>query len=160
MKTGNIIPFGGGKGRGVLSLFRDPFTSLRKDVDALFDNTFTNFPNWMISHTDLTMDIIDSADKVTVKADLPGVSEDEISLRFVDNNLLIQCEKKEEKKEEGDNYYVMERGRGVLTRSISFPFQVDLDSVQAELDKGVLTIKIPKPKEIQGKSKDIPITRK
>ncbi|MCA8929911.1 MAG: Hsp20/alpha crystallin family protein [Alphaproteobacteria bacterium] len=106
-----------------------------------------------------TVDVAETDGEMTVTAELPGVSEDDMHLSLVDNILTIKGEKKaEETKEDKEKHYrLVERSYGSFERSIPLAFKADPDSVKASFKDGVLTVTIPKPPEAAPKSTRIPI---
>ena len=89
--------------------------------------------------------------KLVMKGDLPGVSKDDLHITLEDGTLRIEAEKKEEKAEDGETWYVRERHYGKYSRSMELPFRVAAEKISATLDKGVLEIKLPKAEEAKPK---------
>lgn len=125
--------------------------SLRDAVDRLFEDSFITPQR--ISGSLPKIDIKDKKDSVVVKAELPGIREEDISVEIIDNVMTISGEKKEEKeeKEEDKGYYYKESHTGTFTRSFSLPSEVKASDAEAEMKNGVLTITVPKiePKKAQ-----------
>lgn len=125
--------------------------SLRDAVDRLFEDSFIT-PSKIAGGLP-KIDIKDRKDSVVVKAELPGVKEEDISVEIIDNVMTISGEKKEEKeeKEEEKGYYYKESHTGTFTRSFSLPSEVKAADAEAEMKEGVLTITVPKiePKKAQ-----------
>jgi HSP20 family protein len=90
-------------------------------------------------------------DAFVLKADLPGVREDDLDVSLTGNRLTISGKREEEKKEEGDRYYTYERSYGSFSRSFTLPEGVDAEHIEAELKEGVLNLTIPKRPEVQPK---------
>ena len=90
-------------------------------------------------------------------ADLPGVDEKDVEVVLSDGRLTIKGEKKLEKEEKKQDYYLHERSYGSFARSVALPFEADPDQVKASFAKGVLTVTVPKPPEVKAKQKKIPI---
>jgi HSP20 family protein len=67
----------------------------------------------------------------------------------------IKGEKKEEKEEKAKNYYVSERRYGAFQRSFQLPSGVDAEKIEANFQKGVLTVTLPKTLDAQKKEKKI-----
>ena len=84
-----------------------------------------------------------------IKADLPGVKDEDLDVSLSGNLLTISGKREEEHREEGESYYAMERSAGTFARSFTMPDGVDGASVTAELKNGVLTVQIPKKPEAQ-----------
>jgi HSP20 family protein len=97
------------------------------------------------------VDIYDNDDKVVIKADLPGLSKDDITIDLNNRVLTVQGERSVENEVKEEKYYRRERNYGKFCRAFNMPAEVDSDQIQAEFKDGVLKIDIPKPKEQQPK---------
>jgi HSP20 family protein len=95
--------------------------------------------------------------KLHVTADLPGMSKDNVRVELRDNNLILEGERKEEKKEDREGYFVTERTYGKFYRVIPLPDDVDPDSARASFRDGVLDLTVDLPRNHQAHSKNIPI---
>ena len=132
----------------------DPFASFRREVDRVFDDFFNGFgrglPAWSgASGVTPTLDIADSDKEIVVTAELPGLDEKDFEVTLAGDVLTIKGEKKaESERRNGDAYYV-ERRFGQFSRSVRLPFEVGDEAVEAKYDKGVLTIRVPKPADAQ-----------
>jgi HSP20 family protein len=89
----------------------------------------------------------ESADAVTVEAELPGVDEKDVSVTLANGVLTIKGEKKQESEKKGENYHVTERSFGSFERSILLPDTIDEAKVEAKFDKGVLKVSAAKKPE-------------
>ncbi len=90
------------------------------------------------------VDIIELEGEVVVKAELPGMKKEEISLRISDNNLIISGEKRTEETVERKDYLRLERSHGLFGRSIRLPEGCRVDHVKATYKEGILEVRIPK----------------
>jgi HSP20 family protein len=93
------------------------------------------------------MDLVEKDDHFELRADLPGLSEDDVNVEIQDGVLTISGERREEEEETREGYRRVERAFGRFTRSISLPDGINPDEVQANFENGVLTVRIPKPQE-------------
>ena len=91
------------------------------------------------------MDLAETEGEFVLKADLPGLSEGDVSIELEDNVLTVSGERKAEHEERKEGYYRVERSFGRFSRSLTLPEGVDADAVKASFDHGVLEIHIPKP---------------
>lgn len=138
----------------VPSMFR-----LQQRMNRLFDNFFDGgeeFPA-MEGFTP-SIDLMDSPEKLVVKAEVPGVDPNEIEISVQDNVLTLTGEKKSEKEEKGKTWYRRESMYGKFSRSIPLPAAILGDKIEAATDAGVLTITLPKsetakPRKIAVKTK-------
>ena len=93
------------------------------------------------------MDLVESEGHFVLKADLPGLTQDDVSIEISDNTLTLSGERKAEHESREKGWYRLERSSGRFSRSLSLPEGVDADAVTAEFDNGVLEVRIPKPEE-------------
>ncbi|AXS39370.1 Hsp20/alpha crystallin family protein [Breoghania sp. L-A4] len=136
-----------------------PFSSLHKEIDRLFDDfTKRGLPGAeMFGGKMPAIEVTETDGGVDVTAELPGVAESDIDVSINDHYLTIKGEKKQEKETKDKDVHVSERSYGAFRRTISLPFEPDSDKVQADFDKGVLSVHIPKPAEVAQKEKKIKI---
>jgi HSP20 family protein len=156
-----------GKGQGgrLPSRYMDPFQAFRGEMDRLFDDFLgglPTFPNLRQSFTAAqvltpALDVKETEKELVVKADLPGIDEKDVHLTLQDGVLTMRGEKKSERKDERENYHLVERSHGSFQRSIRLPETIDEDKVEARFDKGVLTVTVPKRPEMVKAEKKIAI---
>jgi HSP20 family protein len=91
------------------------------------------------------MDLVETEDDFVLRADLPGLSEEDVNIELEDNILTISGERKAEHEERKEGYYRVERSSGSFSRSLTLPEGVDPDAVKASFDRGVLEVRVPKP---------------
>ena len=103
------------------------------------------------------VDIVETEDSYQIHAELPGITEDEVNVTLNNNVLTLSGEKKQEVKDEKENYVRVERTYGKFERSFSLPSNIVADKVDADYKDGVLTITVPKAEE--AKSRTIKIKR-
>jgi HSP20 family protein len=136
--------------------FFDPFVRFRREVDRMFDDFFSDFGGRALrpmtgSWHGVTpmIDVTETAKEMVVTAELPGLDEKDFEVTLSGDVLTIKGEKKAEHEEKSGDAYYMERRFGTFSRSVRLPFEVQDEKVDARYDKGVLTIRIPKPVEVQ-----------
>lgn len=127
----------------------DPFTSLHREMNRLFDDF--RVPSGAAegetgSLIEARMNVSETDDAYRITAEIPGVKEDDIDIRLDDDVLTIRGEKKFERTEgsEKENYHFVERSYGSFQRSMRLPTPVDPEQVDATCDDGILTITLPK----------------
>ena len=98
------------------------------------------------------IDLVENEHEYVLRADLPGLSENDINVELANDVLTVSGERKSEHEERKQGYYRVERSSGAFRRSIRLPDGVDPESVQASFDRGVLEVTVPKP-ERQGPHK-------
>jgi HSP20 family protein len=155
MARNPLSPFRSG-GLGAGSFGSDPFLSLHREMNRLFDDVFRGTPSqapsiWGQSgESGMLMPQVDvsKTDKeLKICAELPGVSENDVDVSLDDDVLTIRGEKKFERKDEKENYHFVERSYGTFQRSLRLPYSVDPEQVQARFENGVLNVTVPKTKQ-------------
>ena len=119
----------------------EPFSS---DFNRLFNTLFdeSRSQRWVPA-----MDLVEADDHFLLRADLPGLGEDDVAIEIRDNALTISGERRSEYEKRERGWYRVERATGRFSRTLSLPDGIDPDAVTAEFDKGVLEVRIPKPEE-------------
>lgn len=101
------------------------------------------------------VDISETNDQISIKADIPGMNKDEIKIVVHENTLTLKGERHSEKKEEKTNYYRMERTCGSFYRSFTLPSMVNSSKIKANYVNGVLEVSLPKVEEAKPKEIEI-----
>ena len=124
--------------------------SIQQEMNRLFGTFFdspTGAGNGGSRRWIPAMDLVEERDHYVLRADLPGVSEDDVKVELEDNVLTISGERKSEHEQRKEGYYRVERASGAFSRSLALPEGIDPDSIQARFEKGVLEVRVPKPEE-------------
>src|SRR3954453_8709631 len=125
--------------------------SLQQEMNRLFNTFFESPPagggNGGARRWVPAMDLVETEDHFILRADLPGLSESDIDLALEDSVLTVSGERKAEHEERGEGFYRVERATGSFSRSLTLPEGVDAEAVTARFDRGVLEVRIPKPRE-------------
>jgi len=103
------------------------------------------------------VEVCDTKDSVVVKAQVPGVSQDQLQVHITDDTLTLKGEVTEEDKQEDKHFYRREFHYGAFARTVALPMAVQADKATAQLKDGVLEITLPKSPSAQAKVKQIPI---
>lgn len=103
-----------------------------------------------------TVDISEAENSFDIRAELPGVSENDVNVSVTDNVLSIKGEKHHEAETDGKNYHRVERRYGGFQRSFTLPRHVETSDIKAGFKDGVLTLTIPKAEV--AKPTEIPIS--
>jgi len=140
----------------------DPFTQLQHEVDRLFSEFSRGVPamRWPFAGDGAlspTIDVSETDKALEVTAELPGVEEKDIDVTLSDGLLTIKAEKKAEKETKEKTYHLVERSYGAFRRTLSVPFDADPNKVEAQFEKGVLKVTLPKPPEVAKKARSIKI---
>jgi HSP20 family protein len=102
-------------------------------------------------------DVKETKDAYVVRADLPGVRDSDVEISVTANVLTLSGRREQENREEGEQFFALERSYGSFMRTLTLPDGANLDDVKADMKDGVLTLVIPKRPEIQPRK--ISITR-
>lgn len=141
----------------------DPFTSLQREVNRMFDDVFrTGLPAVAGRESAVlspSIDVREREDHIEVHAELPGVKPEDVDITLDDDIVTLRGEKKFERTEDKENLHVMERSYGSFARSLRLPFSPDPDQVKADFADGVLTIRMPRPAEQRQRQRHIQIGR-
>lgn len=100
------------------------------------------------------LDVSETESEFCVKIDLPGIKPEEVKVEVLDNNLVVSGNRNTESEESTGSFHRVERRSGSFTRSISIPSEVDVESIDAHYEHGVLAVTLPKlakqqPKKVQ-----------
>jgi len=164
-----------GNGERVPTVF-DSLTSLRDEMNHLFDDFFTGFerraptlfrsyePGWLLGRMrgELlpAVDVAEDDKEVKLTAELPGMKEEDIEVVLRDDMLTVKGEKKSERKEEKENYHLTERRYGSFERTFRLPESAMPDKISASFGDGVLTVIVPKKAEPKKEGKKIKVAKK
>ncbi|MFZ5649029.1 MAG: Hsp20/alpha crystallin family protein [Bacillota bacterium] len=140
--------------------FRD-LVNLQNSINRLFDENYSLFRlpdgNNLTQGLAFPVDIKDTADAVVIKAEIPGVKREDVSVIYNENILTIRGERKHEEKEEGASYIKVERRYGSFSRSFSLDVPVDHEKIKASYKDGILEINLPKKEKAKSKEIDIEV---
>jgi HSP20 family protein len=90
------------------------------------------------------VDIYETDDALVLKAELPGVSTDEVSIEIHQNTLTLRGQRTHNAEVKEDRYHRVERAYGSFQRAFTLPMLVDQEKVQATYRDGVLELRLPK----------------
>ena len=125
-------------------------TTLQNEMNRLFNTAFdapasgggAGLRRWMPA-----MDLVETDEHFVLRADLPGMTENDVKIELEDTILTVSGERRAEHEEEKEGYHRVERAFGSFTRTLTLPKGVDPEAISASFDKGVLEVRIPKPEE-------------
>jgi len=101
------------------------------------------------------VDIFEKDNKIVIKAELPGISRDDISVDVSDGVLTLSGERSYENEVNEGSFYRKERAYGKFQRSFALPEGLDPDKIDADFSDGVLNVEIPRPEEKKPKKIDV-----
>ena len=133
------------------SPWRD-LADVQNRLTGFFDDIPVGRRSWAPS-----VNVTETADALTLTAELPGLTEDSLSIELENNVLTLSGEKSEHVTEEDEElrYHVVERRYGSFRRSFSLPRTVKSDDIAATFENGVLTVSLPKAPEAKGRAIEI-----
>jgi HSP20 family protein len=121
---------------------RSPWTGLENEINQLFETALSGVAAGQ-SRTEFPVDLYEDKENTYVRAELPGVTRDAISVEMVEGYLTITAARKEKTGEQEESLS--------FSRSISIPDEIQADKVSAAYLDGVLTVTLPKREEVKPK---------
>src|ERR671922_3044210 len=119
----------------------EPFSQeVNRLFNTLFDVTDAGVQRWVPA-----MDLVETDDHFVLRADLPGLGEDDVKIEFEDGTLTVSGERKAEHESKNEGYYRVERAFGSFSRSLTLPQGVDPEAVTAGFDPRGLEGRLPQP---------------
>src|SRR4051812_28379595 len=107
-------------------------SSLQTEMNRLFNTVFdAPAPNGGIRRWVPAMDLVETKDDFVLRADLPGVKQDDVKIEIEDSVLTISGERKTESEAQEEGFYRLERAFGTFSRSLTLPKGVNADAVSA-----------------------------
>jgi HSP20 family protein len=97
------------------------------------------------------LEMYEKKDKVVVRAEIPGMKQEEVDISVEDNTLTIKGERKAESEVKDEDYSRCELSYGRFSRSVALPSKVQAEKVEASYDNGILEITLPKAPEAKPK---------
>ena len=135
--------------------------SLKRDINALVVRFVEKIGNLDLPWQDneAKSDVVQAGDAVEISIELPGMDLADIDLSISGDMLVVKGEKKVERQEEKQGYFLSERAYGQIYRAIPLPPGLDTDAAKADLKNGVLTISIPQSAEARSSMKKISVNK-
>lgn len=93
------------------------------------------------------MDLVERDDAYVLRADLPGLTEEDVHIELEDSVLTVSGRRSLEQERKGEGYYRVERAFGEFSRSLTLPEGINPEAIRANFENGVLEVHIPKPEE-------------
>ena len=120
---------------------RSPWRGLESEIDRLFYSALSDYSGG--AGSEFPVDIYEDKDNTFVRAELPGVSREDVNVELVEDTLTITAVRKQKtgEKEESSSF----------SRSVTVPQQVQADKVSAAYENCVLTVTLPKREEAKPK---------
>jgi HSP20 family protein len=131
-----------------------PVAPIHSEINRLF-STFFDTPtgrgagNGALRRWIPAMDLVEAGEHYVVKADLPGMTEADVSIEVENDVLTISGERKTELEDKHEGFYRLERTSGAFSRRLTLPEGIDPATVTATFANGVLEVRFPKPVQAQ-----------
>ena len=124
--------------------------TIQTEVNRLFSSYFDsptpgNGPGTTLRRWIPAMDLVETDAEFVLRADLPGMAENDVKIELEDRVLTISGERTAEQEGRTEGYHRIERSSGAFIRTLTLPEGVDPAAIKATFDKGVLDVRIPKP---------------
>ena len=152
-----------GEQGNTLQRYTSPFAEMEQMFDDFFQRRFLA-PSWMpslrlndFSDVSTTVDMYEEGDDLIIKAEMPGLKKNEISIDFAGDVVTISGEKKTEEKTERKDYYCVERTFGSFSRKLRLPVEIQIDKTHALFKDGVLEIRMAKSETAKKKTRKIAV---
>jgi HSP20 family protein len=129
----------------------NPFSDLQDDINRLLDVSLGRFAGPGAVVWAPSLDIYEDKDALVVKADVPGLKEEDVDISIQGNTLTLRGERKQESEVKEKGFYRCERYYGSFQRTIDLPFPVDQSKINASYKGGVLEVRLPKAEEAKEK---------
>ena len=134
--------------------------SIHNDMSRLFDQWYRPARgraegenlDWMP-----VVDILEANGHVEIRAEMPGLSEQDVQVSVTDDVLTLKGEKTQESDEKDQKYHRVERSYGRFQRSFTLPANLNPEAIKAKFTNGVLTVSIPKAEEVKPKEIQISV---
>jgi len=141
----------------------DDVVSLREAMDRLFEDSFIRPTTWTglaAGQVAVPVDLWETKDAYHLRADLPGLSPDDIEINATGDTLTISGETKPSNDLTDEGWLRQERRSGRFMRSFTIPMQIDPTKVEAKFQNGVLELVLPKAENVKPRSIKINATAK
>jgi HSP20 family protein len=134
-------------------------SNLRNEIDRLFDSPLADLTHAsnLLSGWTPALDVYEQKENFLIKAELPGMKKEDITVSLHDGSLSISGERKSETKHEDAEVYRAERFFGRFQRTVTLPAQVAADKVKAQYQDGILTVTLPKTEEAKPKQINVSV---
>lgn len=122
--------------------------SLQNEMNRLFNTVFDTpaatggARRWVPA-----MDLVETENDFVLRADLPGMTHDDVKIEVEENLLTVSGERKAEHEAREEGFYRLERSFGTFSRQLTLPKGVEAEAVSASFTNGVLEVRIPKPEQ-------------
>jgi HSP20 family protein len=152
-----------GERKSEIQRYSSPLEEMERMFEDIFQRRFFA-PSWMprlrfpdFTDVSTSVDMFEEGDNLIIKAEIPGMKKDEISIDFAGDVVTISGEKKSEERTERKDYYRVERSFGSFSRKLHLPVEIQIDKTHATFKDGVLEIRMPKSEAEKQKVRKITV---
>lgn len=149
MSVTQLIPWNRNRTAMVQTGHRDPFFSLQREVNRLFDDMWNSFDlplsrGGMLQAGWPQIELQEQNDQFLLTVEVPGMDEKDIDIQFIGQCVVVRGERKEERESDQRDQHYSERYYGRFERRIPLGVEVQADKAKAVLRNGVLSVTLPK----------------
>jgi HSP20 family protein len=141
----------------------DVVLRLEQDTEQMFQEFFRHpffrfwgperwWPGRSLSPQIPAVDVYEEKDDLIVKAEVPGLTKEDLEVSLSESVLTIKGERKKEEEVQRDSYYQNELSYGSFVRTVELPVEVKTDQVKAFFKDGILEIRLPKTEDAKSKT--------
>lgn len=129
--------------------------TIHSELDRIWDWAFGNENGGMSRPLVPAMDVLEEDNRYVIRAELPGVTKDDLEITYQDGLLTLKGERKQKESSKQGRFFVRERFEGKFGRNIQLPEKVDPDKIEARFEDGVLELTLPFTPEAQPRKIEI-----
>lgn len=129
---------------------RSPWTGLESEIDRMFNSVVSGYSAALGGARHFPVDFFEDKNNYYVRAELPGVTREDIGVEIVENSLTVSAVRRQKNGEKEDSYS--------FSRSVSVPDQVQSDKVAAAYENGILTVTLPKREEAKPRKVSVAVS--
>jgi HSP20 family protein len=133
--------------------YRDPFEQLQNELDRMLGAAFGSVGSAGGLYP--PVNVFDAADAFVIKAELPGVTPEQVQIEVENDTLTLRGERAFSEPSGEAAYHRRERGAGQFRRVVRMPGRLDSEGAKAEYRDGVLTVRVPKARETRPRRVEI-----
>lgn len=134
--------------RGFWNAF-EQLDRMRRQMDQVFGSEVGTQRGLLGAGVFPQINLTEDADRFYIRAELPGVTSNALEIQATGKNLSLSGERQIEDENEEVRYHRREREAGKFSRIISLPSEIDPDRIEAKLEDGILTVRVPKAEAVK-----------
>lgn len=144
---------------------RDPFFTLQREVNRLFDDLWSGFDLPLMRGGALQengwpqIDLAEKDKEFVLSVEVPGMEQKDLDVQFADQCVILRGERREEQTDDQSGHHYSERHYGRFERRIPLSVEIEPEKASAILRNGVLTVTLPKAAQVESAGHRIPISQ-